>query len=82
MKIITLTETITGNDAFYDLGKEKAFITGNVIVQRAEGNMSGDRAVINMKTGQSQLEVDYTKQDTSRRVKGTIYPKRLKNREN
>ena len=43
--------------------------------------MSGDRAIIDMKTGQSQLEVDYSKRNVSRRVKGTIYPKRIKNQE-
>ena len=81
VKIITQTETITGNDAFYDLDKEKAFITGDVVVHRPEGNMNGDRAVIDMKTGESQLEVDYTKSNTPRRVKGTIYPKRMKEQE-
>lgn len=81
VKIITKTETITGNDVFYDLGKEKAFITGDVIVHRPEGDMTGDRAVIDMKTGHSQLEVDYTKSNTPRRVKGTLYPTRIKNQE-
>ena len=81
VKIITQTEVITGNDAFYDLGKEKAFITGNVVVDRAEGKMFGDRAVINMKTGESQLEIDNTKKKINNRVKGTIYPTRLNKQE-
>ena len=79
VKIITLTETITGNDAFYDLSKEKAFITGNVVVERLEGRMQGDRAVIDMKTGESQLETDYTKPIKAQRVRGTIFPTKLKN---
>ena len=82
VKIITRTETITGNNAFYDLEKEKAFITGDVLVQRPEGDMTGDRAIIDMKTGQSQLEIDYTKSNTPRRIKGTIYPKHMKNQDN
>ena len=79
VKIITLTETITGNDVFYDLAKEKAFITGNVSVEREEGIMHGDRAVIDMKSGQSQLEVDYSKPvQTRKRVRGTIFPTKMK----
>jgi len=79
VKIITPTETITGNDVFYDLVKEKAFITGNVSVERNEGLMHGDRAVIDMKTGHSQLEVDYSKpRKSQQRVRGTIFPTKLK----
>lgn len=81
VRIKTATETIYGNDAFYDLAKEKAFITGSVIVKRAEGEMQGDRAVIDMKSGHSQLEVDYSKTDRPSRVKGTIYPTRLNKKE-
>ncbi len=77
VKIVTQTEVITGNDAFYNLDKEKAFITGDVVVERDEGTMNGDRAVIDMKNGHSQLEVDYTKQKPSQRIKGTIYPTRI-----
>lgn len=80
VKIVTKTETVTGNDAFYDLNKKKAFITGDVVVQRAEGEMMGDRAVIDMQTGHSQLETDYTKTVTPHRVKGTIYPTRIQNK--
>ena len=79
VKIITPTETITGNDVFYDLAKEKAFITGSVSVERDEGVMQGDRAVIDMKTGQSQLEIDYSKtRKNQQRVRGTIFPTKLK----
>ncbi len=81
VRIVTPDETITGNDAYYDVTKEKAFITGNVVVKRAAGTMQGDRAVIDMKTGQSQLEVDYSKSSTPARVKGTILPDKLKKKE-
>ena len=80
VKITTLNEVITGDDAFYDLEKERAFITGKVTIKRAEGTMSGSRAVVDMKTGLSQLEAD-TKKKTNNRVKGTIYTDKIKRTE-
>ena len=78
VKIKTLNEEITGDEAYYDMIKEKAFITGNVVVHRAEGKVQGDRAIIDMKNGTSQLELDPQKQN---RVKGTLLPLKLKNKE-
>ena len=58
--------------------KEKAFITGNVVVKRAEGTVNGDRAIIDMKNGTSQIETDASRKD---RVKGTLLPLQLKKKE-
>ncbi|MBP5534181.1 MAG: LPS export ABC transporter periplasmic protein LptC [Alphaproteobacteria bacterium] len=77
VKITTENEVITGDDAFYDMEKEKAFITGNVVITKAEGNMKGDRAVVDMKTGLSQLEAN-SKKKSGQRVKGTLYPTKIK----
>ncbi len=78
VKIVTPTETITGNDAFYDMNTEKAFITGDVHVQRSEGKMNGDRAIIDMKKGVSQLEQDKALPNATGRVQGVLLPARLK----
>lgn len=78
VKIVTPTETITGNDAFYDMITEKAFITGDVHVERREGEMNGDRAIIDMKTGVSQLEIDRTLPNAAGRVRGILLPTQLK----
>lgn len=78
VKIVTPTETIYGNDAFYDILKEKAFITGNVHVVRPQGEMNGDRAIIDMKTGVSQLEVDKTPEKGTNRVRGILLPTQFK----
>ena len=78
VKIMTPNEEITGDEAYYDLIKEKAFITGNVFVKRAEAQVKGDRAIIDMKNGTSQLEIDYSKKS---RVKGTLQPLQLKKKE-
>ncbi|MGN1091644.1 MAG: LptA/OstA family protein [Alphaproteobacteria bacterium] len=78
VKIKTPTEEITGNEAYYDMIKEKAFITGNVVVKRAEGTVNGDRAIIDMKNGTSQIETDASRKD---RVKGTLLPLQLKKKE-
>ena len=76
VRIETPNEVITGDDAFYDLVKEKAFITGNVVITRAEGKMQGSRAVVDMKTGLSRLEAD--NKTKKQRVKGTLYPEKIK----
>ena len=78
VKIVTPTETITGNDAFYNMVTEKAFITGAVHVERQEGEMSGDRAVVDMKKGSSQLEVDRKLPNTGGRVRGILLPTQIK----
>ena len=76
VKIITPNETITGDEAFYDIDKEKVFITGKVNIVKEEGNVTGDRAVVDMKTGLSRLETD--KKSGKQRVKGTLYPTKIK----
>ena len=79
VRIKTINEEITGNEAYYDMQKEKAFITGKVTVKREGGVVSGDVAVIDMKSGISQLEK--SAQNKNGRVKGTIMPLQLKKKE-
>ena len=76
VKIVTVNEVITGDDAFYDMEKEKAYITGNVVITREQGIMKGSRAIVNMKTGVSQLEAD--SKTGNKRVKGILYPTKVK----
>ena len=78
VKIVTVNEVVTGDDAFYDLIKEKAFITGNVVITRAEGTMEGSRAVVDMKTGISHLEAGNKNKTKKQWVKGTLYPSKMK----
>ena len=79
VRIQTPDEEITGKEAFYDVIKERAVVTENVVAKRSEGNVQADKAVIDMKKGTSLLETNNT--ETKQRVKGTIFPTQLKKRE-
>lgn len=55
IRIKTPTEIILGDSGTYDAVAETATIQGNVRITRDKNQLNGDHAVVNLKTGVSQL---------------------------
>ncbi|NBO19339.1 MAG: hypothetical protein EBV03_08970 [Proteobacteria bacterium] len=53
--IITKTDVAKGNRAVYDLSRNAAVLSGQVRVNRADTQLSGDVAEVDFKSGQSRL---------------------------
>lgn len=74
VRILTSTEKVTGKAADYDMATQTATITGDVLVVREEGEMRGQKATINMKTGVSKMSSKSDKE----RVSGILLPTKTK----
>ena len=70
--IKTLKETLTGSRGIYDVVAGKATLTGKIRVLQGENWLEGTRAVVDLKTGVSQLFAE----GGDGRVKGLFYPKK------
>ena len=68
--ITTDTDTAHGDKGHYDALEEVATLTGNVKILRDKNVLNGSRAVVNLKTGISQL---FGNQNGGR-VTGTFFP--------
>lgn len=79
VKIVSPDEVITGDKAWYNLDNDKAEITGAVKITRGSNQLNGDRAIIDLKKGTSQLVAKPnttqtgTDQPSSGRVKGIFF---------
>ena len=72
VSIKTLKETITGSRGIYDVVAGKATLTGKIRVLQGDNWLEGTRAVVDLKTGVSQLFAE----GADGRVKGLFYPKK------
>ncbi len=72
VSIRTLKETITGTRGIYDVVAGKATLTGKIRVLQGDNWLEGTRAVVDLKTGVSQLFAE----GGDGRVKGLFYPKK------
>lgn len=55
VKIITPTDKITGDEGYYNTKKEVAEVEGNVILAKENSVITGEKAIINMKTGIAKM---------------------------
>ena len=67
---------ITGDKGIYDPQKGTVSMTGNVILYQGGSHVAGDKAVLNLNTGESTLSPG--KKQTQTRVKGTLVPADMK----
>ena len=67
---------ITGNTGLYDPQKGTITMTGNVVLYQGASHVTGDKAVLDLNTGESTLTPG--KKQTSKRVKGTLVPADMK----
>ncbi len=70
--ITTQNDTASGNEGHYDGLKEIITLKGAVKILRDQNILNGDRAIVNLKTGLSQLFGD----ESGKRVTGTFFPKK------
>lgn len=72
IRIETPTEVILGDQGTYDAFAETATVEGNVRITRDNNQLNGDRAVVNLKTGVSQLLA--SPDGSQKRVRALFYP--------
>jgi lipopolysaccharide export system protein LptA len=73
--LTTEKETVTGDSGVYDVPAQKAELTGHVRITQGQSFLEGTRAVVDMRTGVSQLYAAGTSAQDGR-VKGVFYPKK------
>lgn len=74
LEIITEKDKITGDYGHYDFSKESAEVEGNVVIARENSVITGDKAIVNMKTGVAKMK----SLDNSSRVKAIFVTKEEK----
>lgn len=72
--IKTQKETVYGDDGTYDIPAQKAVLTGKVRILQGPNWLEGTKAVVDLKTGISQLFAT-DNPATENRVYGVFYPK-------
>ena len=72
IRIETPSEVILGDKGMYDAVGQKATVEGNVRITRGENQLNGDRAIVDLKTGVSQLLA--TPGGKQGRVRALFYP--------
>lgn len=75
--IKTAAETATGDKGIYDVGAQKAVLTGKVRLLQGQNWLEGTRADVDMKTGISRLSGS-DNPATEGRVTGVFYPQTKK----
>lgn len=73
--IRTIRETITGSKGVYDVITGKAVLTGKIRITQGVNSLEGTKAVVDLKTGISQLFAEGNAA-TEGRVKGMFFPKK------
>ena len=79
--ISTLDENIYGQYGFYDADKQEAYVEGNVKIERPSGIVYGDKAIVNMQTGESRLVTKSLSDGQKKRLRGVLYPANLKQKD-
>ena len=72
--ITTAREKVFGTSGIWDAKTQKATLEGPVQIEQGQSHLSGDRVVVDMKTGMSQLLAGTDKDGGGGRVKGVFYP--------
>ncbi len=75
VSIKTPKETVTGSKGVYDVTSGKAVLTGRIRILQGPNWLEGTRAVVDLKTGISQLFAEGNAA-TEGRVKGMFFPKK------
>lgn len=70
---VTQTQTVRGEHALYEAEPDTITMTGHVVVVQGENVLKGDRMVIQLKSGHSQMFSDATGRNKPDRVRGVFY---------
>jgi len=71
---VTPQQRVKGDNAVYLASNDTITVTGDVVAVRGRDVMRGKRMVINVKTGDGQMESDVTGRNRPGRVRGVFYP--------
>ncbi len=72
--ITTAKEKVFGTSGVWDAKTQKATLEGPVQIEQGQSRLTGDKVVVDMRTGMSQLLAEGDKNGGSGRVKGVFYP--------
>jgi len=71
---VTPQQRVKGDNAVYQASSDTITVTGDVVAVRGRDVMRGKKMVINVKTGDGQMESDVTGRNKPGRVRGVFYP--------
>lgn len=76
---VTPQQRVRGDDAVYEAASETMTVTGDVVAVQGQNVLRGERLVINVKTGQGQMETGVKGRNRPGRVRGVFYPNQSNN---
>jgi lipopolysaccharide export system protein LptA len=71
---VTPTQRVRGDNAVYAAAPETITITGDVVATQGKNVLSGERLVIQVKTGEARMETSVKGRNKPGRVRGVFYP--------
>lgn len=71
---VTPEQRVRGRNAVYDAASETITITGDVVAAQGQNVLRGERLVINVQTGQAQMQTNVKGRNKPGRVRGVFYP--------
>lgn len=71
---VTPEQRVRGRNAVYDAANETITVTGDVVAAQGQNVLRGERLVINVRTGQAQMQTDVKGRGKPGRVRGVFYP--------
>ena len=72
---VTPEQRIHGDNAFYDAGGDTITVTGDVVAVRGNDVLRGTKLVVNVNTGDAQMQSAGGGRNKPNRVRTVIYPK-------
>lgn len=71
---VTPQQRVRGDNANYDVEREQIVITGDVVAVQGENVLRGQRLVVNVKTGDAQMQAASKGRGSNARPRAVIYP--------
>ena len=71
---VTPQQRVKGDNAVYLASNDTITVTGDVVAVQGRNVLRGKKMVINVKTGDGQMESDVTGRNKPGRVRGVFYP--------
>lgn len=71
---VTPSQRVRADNAVYDKISDTIVLTGDVVAVQDKNVLRGERMVINVKTGQAQMQTSVRGRNNPGRVRGVFYP--------
>lgn len=76
---VTPQQRVHGDNAVYEADSDTITLTGDVVAAQGQNVLRGERMVINVKTGQGQMQTSVKGRNKPGRVRGVFYPNQSNN---